>query len=267
MRASPILTKGFCYFCTVCLWLCFTIDTSALAGDDSKLLMQLPAIIANGSSTSDLYGQVHRGQYHLGPVDFAETVWHNACAPGGGYRSELVDSAGLGGEYLVGVSYEYSEGGGVCDRCILIKTAEGSSITARVVTYGATNSPGDIDVSPSVYAAINKGEYPRNMTWQFVKCPVTDPIQYEFQTGAHIWWSSLWVRNGRVPITKVEVKSKNHLQYYTLRRGGDGTLTDSGGFGEGPFTLRTTAIDGQVLQDTFSSFPTGQLIKSTKQFK
>ena len=37
------------------------------------------------TTTSDrLYGDVYSGQYHLGPVDFAESEWHNACAPAGG---------------------------------------------------------------------------------------------------------------------------------------------------------------------------------------
>jgi len=63
------------------------------------------------------------------------------------------------------------------------------------------------------------------------------------------------------------VKSSNHSQYFELQRGSDGTLTDHGGFGAGPFTLRTTAIDGQVVEDSFQSFPTGELIKSNNQFK
>lgn len=244
-----------------------SFTTELFAKSDSDILLQIPPIISRGRAEIILYSEIHHGQYHLGPVDFAETQWHNACAPGGGYRSELVNSVGLGGEYLAGVSHQYSEGGGTCDKCILIKTAKEKSIIARVVTYGVTNSPGDIDVSPSVYKALNKGEYPRNMTWQFVKCPEAGPIQYEFQTGAHIWWSSLWVRNAKVPIQKVEVTSSNHSNYVELQRGGDGTLTDHGGFGAGPFTLRTTAIDGQVIKDTFSSFPTGELIKSKNQFK
>ena len=76
------------------------------------------------TSDADVLGEPHAGQYHLGPVDFAETEWHNACAPGGGkYRSALQDATGLGGEYLAGVSNEYMQGGAVCDACILIKTA------------------------------------------------------------------------------------------------------------------------------------------------
>src|SRR5690349_16767670 len=116
-------------------------------------------------------GEPHEGQYHLGPVDFAETEWHNACAPAGGYRSALRQSAGLGGEFIAGVSNTYNQSGGVCDACILIETALGHSIVARVVTYGVEQEPGDIDVSPSVFAAITEGEFPRTMTWRFAACP------------------------------------------------------------------------------------------------
>ena len=215
----------------------------------------------------DRFGEVHAGMYHLGPVDFAETMWHNACAPGGGYRSELRQCTGLGGEYLAGVSSQYNQGGGVCDTCIAIDTAAGHHIVARVVTYGATNDPGDIDVSPSVYAAINEGEWPRDMTWQLVKCPDFSPIRYEFQTGANIWWTSLWVRNARVPIAELAVKSANHSEFAPLQRGGDGTFTDNHGFGSGPFTLRVTGVDGQVIEDDFDGFTPGEIVTSAGQFQ
>ena len=149
----------------------------------------------------------------------------------------------------------------------MINTGTGRSIVARVVTYGVTNQPGDIDVSPSVYASLNTGEYPRSMNWQYSKCPDTGSLLYEFQTGSNIWWTSLWVRNPRLPVTKVEVKSKNHPNFIPMARGGDGTLTDASGFGEGEFTLRLTAIDGQVVTDTLPSFAPGQMILSTKQFQ
>jgi expansin len=219
------------------------------------------------TTAGSTYGEVHSGQFHLGPVDFAETDWPNACAPEGGYISSLRDSTGLGGEYLAGVSNSFNAGGAVCDACILINTGTGRSIVARVVTYGVTNQPGDIDVSPSVYASLNTGEYPRSMNWQYSKCPDTGSLRYEFQTGSNIWWTSLWVRNPRLPVTKVEVKSKNHSNFIPMARGGDGTLTDASGFGEGEFTLRLTAIDGQIVTDTFPSFTPGQMVFSSNQFQ
>jgi hypothetical protein len=66
------------------------------------------------------------------------------------------------------------------------------------------------------------------------------------------------VRNARVPITKVEVKSQNHAQFTELQRGGDGTLTDGKGFGQGSFTIRLTGMDGKTLEHGFD-WPSGGL--------
>jgi expansin len=219
-------------------------------------------------TSSDAYGDKHEGQYNLGPVDFAETKWHNACSPGDGYAEELEDVTGLGGEYLAGVSGGLAQGGGICDACIQIATGSGKSIVARVVTYGVTKGPGDIDVSPSVYQALNPEDaYPRPMTWQLAKCPESGNLRYEWQTEANVWWTSLWVRNPRVPLSKVEVKSSNHPNFVELRRAGDGTLNDDSGFGEGRFTLRLTAVDGQVISDSFDSFESGSIVESEQQFE
>lgn len=218
------------------------------------------------TTDAETMGEPHAGQYHLGPVDFAESAWHNACAPADGYRSSLEDVTGLGGEYLAGVSNTYRAGGAVCDSCILIKTGTGRSIVARVVTYGETNEPGDIDVSPNVFEALDTGENPRAMTWEFAKCPDTGTLRYEFQTGANPYWTSLWVRNPRVPVTKVEVQSANHGSFFELRRETDGTVNDDGGFGNGEFTFRITGMDGQVVTETLPSFAAGELVTGSEQF-
>src|SRR5512145_2384585 len=219
------------------------------------------------STPPDRYGEVHAGQYHLGPVDFAQTEWTNACNGAGGYPQTLRNATGLGGEYLAGVSNTFAQGGAICDSCIAITTATGRSIIARLVTYGVENEPGDIDVSPSVYAALNTSEYPRSMTWQFAKCPDTGTLAYEFQTASSQWWTSFWARNQRVPLARVEVKSQNHPTFFELRRETDGTLNDDGGFGPGAFTLRLTAVDGQVITDTFPGFTPGGITTSQQQFQ
>jgi expansin (peptidoglycan-binding protein) len=111
-------------------------------------------------------------------------------------------------------------------------------------------------VSPAAFDILDSGEYPRAMSWQFVKCPETGKVMYQFQTGSNQWWTSLWVRNARVPLAKVEVKSPNHSSYTELERGTDGTLTDGSGFGEGPFSIRLTGVDGQEVTDELD-WPSG----------
>ena len=219
------------------------------------------------TTSGDTLGDAHAGVYHLGPVDFDETEWHNACAPGTKYRKELQPTVGLSGEFLAGVSNAFNDGGGVCDACIFIETGSGKSIIARVVTYGVQGADGDIDVSPSVFAAIHQNEFPRSQTWRFARCPEAGPLQYEFQTEAHAFWTSLWVRNPRVPLVKAEVKDAADQGFVALARAGDGTLTDPSGFGEGAFSLRLTAMDGQVVTEELPGFKAGALVRSTKQFE
>lgn len=206
------------------------------------------AMTGTGGGALVTYGQPYEnGQYNLGPVDYAETQFHNACAPTTKYPASV---QAVEGTLLAGLWDGIPNVAGYCDACIQVTTAKGKSALLRVVTYGQT-STNSIDVSPQAYSILNDGEYPRDMTWQFAECPDTGPMLYEFQTCASQWWTSLWVRNARVPVAKVEVKSANHASYTELTRGSDGTLTDGGGFGMGTFSIRTTGVDGRQVVDTF----------------
>jgi expansin (peptidoglycan-binding protein) len=207
------------------------------------------AILPADDGGTVTYGQTYTGgEFHLGPVDYDETVWHNACAPGTKYATSVRQ---VEGTLLAGLWSGIQGVAGYCDACIYVTTAKGKSATLRVVTYGAT-TPNSIDVSPDAYAILNSGEYPRSMTWQLARCPNTGKVMYEFQTLSSESWTSLWVRNARVPLKSVEVKSVNHASYVALVRGTDGTLTDGAGFGKGTFSIRLTGVDNQQIVDTFT---------------
>jgi expansin (peptidoglycan-binding protein) len=210
---------------------------------------------ADDDTPGPALGEPVSGQFHLGPVEWEGSFW-NSCAP---YPAEI---QALEGELLTGLGMNYNGEGQLCDACILVETAAGKSATLRVVTTGATNEPGDIDVSSAAYALLDSGEYPRTMTWKLVTCPDTGSIYYQFQTEASAWWTSFWVRDQKLPLEKVEVRSANHADFTALRLGTDGTFNDDGGFGEGEFTLRLTAITGETLEDTFASFAAGDLLES-----
>jgi expansin (peptidoglycan-binding protein) len=219
----------------------------------------------NGTTTT--YGDPYTGGlFHLGPVDYDETQWHNACAPLTKYAPSIRE---LEGNLLAGIWNGIPDVASYCDACIFVTTDLGKTTLLRVVTYGDT-STNSIDVSPEAFAILDSGEDPRSMTWQFAKCPDTGPIVYEFQTGSSEWWTSLWVRNARVPLSNVEVQSVNHASYVALDRGTDGTLTDGSGFGAGPFSIRLTGIDGQEIVDSFawpSAGIAGQMLTGQGNFQ
>ncbi|MDX9723154.1 MAG: hypothetical protein RBU37_20550 [Myxococcota bacterium] len=208
---------------------------------------------SNPHGDGTTYGQVYSGgEFHLGPVDYAETKWHNACAADGGYLSEVQGAEGV---LLAGVWNGLPEVASLCDACIAVETEQGKSALLRVVTYGSTTTNG-IDVSPEAYAVLDSGEYPRLMSWKLTKCPDTGPVMYEFKTGAHEWWTAFWVRNARVPLKRVEVKSVTHTSFDAISHESDGSLADYAGFGAGPFTIRLTGIDDQVIEHSFD-WPSG----------
>ncbi len=216
-----------------------------------------PGAGATTGPGGDVLGEEHAGEYHLGPVEWEGSFW-NACAP---YPTTI---QALEGELLAGVSNAVGADGSHCDACIQIDTAQGKTVIARVVTYGETAAPGNIDVSQAAYDLLNQGEYPRTMTWRLVSCPGGGPLHYQFQTGANPYWTSLWVRNPRIAIDRVEVKSANHADYFALQRGPDGTFTDAGGFGEGAFTIRVVGVDGSSVEEQFDGFDPGETVEGSK---
>jgi expansin (peptidoglycan-binding protein) len=171
------------------------------------------------------------------------------------------------GEYLAGLDWRFNGGGQLCDACIRITTGTGKSLVARVVTNGQTKDQNDVDLSPAAFAALHSNEYPRSMSWQVITCPDSGKIQYQYQTEANEWWTSLWVRNIRAPLAKVEVLSRKHTSWFSLRRETDGTYNADRGFGSGAFTLRMTSTDGQVVSETFPGFQPGSLVPSAHQFQ
>lgn len=208
-----------------------------------------------------VYGEVFSGgEYHLGPVDWIESEWANAFGP----YPQFIQN--IEGNYLAGLELDHNGGGEICDACIKIETEKGKSLILRAITTGITTK-NSIDVSPEAYNILNSGEYPRHMSWYVTKCPSNgEPVYYQFKTDSNPWWVALWIRNPALPVKYVEVKNQNHSEWYQLRRETDGSYVDNKGFGSSEFTIRITAIDGQIIEDTYQSFDPGGLLKSLGQF-
>jgi hypothetical protein len=72
-----------------------------------------------------VYGQKFEGgQFHLGPVDWAETQWHNACAPGTKYAPAVQQAEGT---LLAGLWSGIPDVAAYCDACISVVTAKSRS--------------------------------------------------------------------------------------------------------------------------------------------
>jgi hypothetical protein len=197
------------------------------------------------------FGDAHSGNFWLGPVDYAETEWHNACAPSNKYPTGVRT---LYGNYIVGLANEVvlqglkASGGDLCDACIEL-SANGKTLVARAVTYGQETGPNDVDVSPEIDQALG-GDSGRSVTWRFTSSATTAPVQYTFdgRQWTNTWFFRVWVRNAKIPFTKLEYKLGSG-SWSAAEHQADGAFQASGqDFSQG-FSVRVTGIDGQTLED------------------
>jgi hypothetical protein len=218
------------------------------------------AAVLPPTTSGEAFGVEHAGSYHLGPVDFAQSRWPNACAP---YPAEVQR---LSGVYLAGVDRSLNGDGRLCDACALITTGAGKSLLVRIVTTGVSKAPGDMDLSPEAFEALGAASS-RPMGWRLAKCPANGPIHLQYQAQANVDWTSFWVRNARLPVDLVEVQSARHPDFTSLRRGSDGTWNLDRGFGRGAFTLRLTSVEGKRVTERFEGFAPGTVVPTAMQFE
>jgi len=220
-------------------------------------------------TTAAVFGPVHSGSYNDGPVDFAETKFHNACAPAEKYPAQIQQ---LYGPYLAGVDNSLGGDGSLCDACALVTTRLGKSVLVHIVTYGVSMRPGDLDLSPEAYQVIHEDDpmgtsaLPRPMSWQLARCPDKGNMVLEFQTGANPFWTSFWVRNAKLPIASVESKKAGEAAFSMLNRTPDGPFTDGDGVGSGAFDLRITSVGGPAVTASLTGFQPGGIVESSVQF-
>lgn len=215
---------------------------------------------APASTTRPPVEAVVEGNYALGPVAFRGAE-HLACGP------YLPATEARYGVDLAGVGLRYGGQAELCDACIEIHSKVGTRVVARVVTYGETVEPGDVDLSAHAFQSVLRPDpsappaRPRPMSWRIVACPDAAPLAVQFQTLANVDWTSFWVRNARWPITRVEVRSSRHARFTPLRRETDGTFNDDRGFGPGPFTLRIHTAREAPVEVSLDAITPGALVE------
>jgi expansin (peptidoglycan-binding protein) len=135
-------------------------------------------------------------------------------------------------------------------------SANGKKQIAHVVTYGQETGPDDIDVSPELDAALD-GSAARKGTWQFVTCPTTAPIYYNFdgRDWTNPWYFRVWVRNARQPVSKVEFKVGSGA-WTSADTQTDGAWQANGADFSKGFSLRIGSLDAQSVEDTLPGIGT-----------
>ena len=208
-----------------------------------------------GTGGGEAYGTEHDGVFWIGPVDFEETEWHNACSPAGRKYSQTVRDAY--GDFLMGIDNRSFDQD--CDRCVEL-TANGVTAIAHVITYGEDTGPDDIDVSPSLNEYLLNGNANANqVNWKLVTCPANGTAYYEFdgRDWSNTWYFRVWVRNTVLPYGKVEARLTASDSWSECEWQSDGAFQCTGADFSNGFQIRVTSLDGtKTLEDTIAGIGT-----------
>lgn len=156
-----------------------------------------------------------------------------------------------------------------CGACLEV-TGPNGKVIVRVTDScpGCEGSGIDLDLSASAFAKIaepKKGRVP--VSYQRVSCALSGNVAYKFKDGSSKYWTAIQVRNHRVPISKVEYKRAG--AYVEMKREDYNYFIESKGVGDQPdgLSLRVTATDGQVLEDTLKNgVQAEKTVTGAKQF-
>ncbi len=138
-------------------------------------------------------------------------------------------------------------GSGACGGCVHLQGSS-AAITIRVVDLCPDCPAGNIDLSPEAFAKIADlptGRVP--ISWQYVPCAVSGPVQYHFKEGSNPWWTAVQVRNHRHRIAKLEYLANG--SYREVARSDYNYFVQPSGMGAGPYAFRVTDVYGHVLED------------------
>lgn len=159
------------------------------------------------------------------------------------------------------------DGSNACGTCLAVKGPKGS-VTVHLVDSCPPCEKNHVDLSAEAFAKIadpDDGRVP--ITWQKVACGSVGPMAFRFQEGSSIWWTSIQVRNHKLPVAKVEYERDG--AFVAMPRADYNYFVAESGVGEQPagLKLRVTAIDGQSVVETLAAIGDGNVVEGTVQFK
>jgi len=127
----------------------------------------------------------------------------------------------------------------------------------------------NLDLSAQAFAKIADPKEGRiDVTYQAVACATAGNVAYHFKDGSSKYWTAIQIRNHRVPVAKVEYKKGD--AWVAMKRADYNYFIEASGVGDQPngLSLRVTATDGQVVEDTLAGgVQAEQTVSGTKQFQ
>jgi len=238
-------------FCSV-LAVLATLAPLAACGSEST------SVASGSSGSSGSSGRPLSSEQPQGIATYYDYSGSDGVACGYGVTSDTDVAAMDAPEYAASA---------VCGACFEVSGPKGK-VTLRIVDLCPECEKGHLDLSAQAFAKIADPVAGRvSITRTAVACPVSGNMSYEFKDGSSQYWTAIQVRNHRLPIAKLEYKKNG--AFTDMPRAEYNYFIAEKGVGVQPsgITLRITASDGQVVEDTIPDVKAGKVVPGAAQFK
>ncbi|TGO44483.1 hypothetical protein BOTNAR_0813g00010 [Botryotinia narcissicola] len=134
-----------------------------------------------------------------------------------------------------------------CGRCVSVTDPSSNSITAMITDECPGCGPNHLDLYPTAFtslAPLSKGII--DVTWDYVDCPITTPLQVHLKEGDSAYWFSMQVVNAAEGVSKLDVSTDGGKTWQSTTRTTYNYFEHSAGYGS-KVNVRVTGLSGKTV--------------------
>ncbi|ESZ90513.1 plant expansin-like protein [Sclerotinia borealis F-4128] len=134
-----------------------------------------------------------------------------------------------------------------CGRCVSVTGPAGNSITAMITDECPGCGTNHLDLYPDAFTTLGSlSTGILDITWDYIKCPITTPLQLHNKEGVSAYWFSMQVVNAVEGISKLEVSTNGGTTWQGTTRTDYNFFEKAQGFGS-LVDVRVTGVSGSTV--------------------
>ncbi|QSZ28691.1 hypothetical protein DSL72_003191 [Monilinia vaccinii-corymbosi] len=153
------------------------------------------------------------------------------------------------GVFGTALSSAFWDGSGNCGRCVAITGPKGNTITAMITDLCPGGCSGyNLDLYPNAFTSLGPlSAGILNVSWEYVRCPITTPLQLHNKEGVSKWWFSIQVVNAAEGVSRVDVSTDRGRTWKPTTRKDYNFFENPSGFGTDRVDVKVTGISGSSV--------------------
>ncbi|TGO21780.1 hypothetical protein BPAE_0201g00180 [Botrytis paeoniae] len=150
-----------------------------------------------------------------------------------------------------------------CGRCVSVTGPSGNSITAMITDECPGCGTNHLDLYPTAFTSLAPlSEGIINITWDYVECPITTPLQLHLKEGVSAYWFSMQVVNAAEGVSKLDVSTDGGSTWQSTTRTTYNFFEHSAGFGS-TVNVRVTGLSGKTVTVNNIAVTAGSVITAS----